>query len=51
MNEIKLYTDILYWLFSHDTDKNRNLDCYITFCDKVSNKKELAEFIKNYAIL
>lgn len=51
MNNVKLYADILCWLFSHDTNKNRDLDCYITFCDKVSDKKELAEFIKNYAIL
>lgn len=51
MKEIQIYSNILDWLFEHDADKNRDLDCYITFCDKVSDKKELAEFIKNYAIL
>lgn len=51
MKEIQLYANILEWLSIHDTQENRDVICYITFCDKVSDKKELAEFIKNYAIL
>lgn len=51
MKEIQLYANILEWLFVHDSDKNRDAICYETFCDKVNDKKELAEFIKNYAIL
>lgn len=51
MKEIQLYANILEWLCEHDSDETRGAICYKTFCDKVSDKKELAEFIKNYAIL
>ena len=51
MKEIQLYAIILEWLSKHETQENRDVICYKAFCDKVSDKKELAEFIKNFAIL
>lgn len=51
MKEIQLYADILKWLCEHDSDENRDAICYETFFGKVNDKKELSEFIKNYAII